>query len=758
MVKYHRCLSGRRQLSTLIAGFLLLGLLTMSLHAQEKAVLNGYIKDARSGETLIQANAYFPALQQGTTTNNSGYYIIPDLAPGTYQMIVAYIGYTDYAVEITLAPGEKKRLDIELSAGFVEGEEIVVEEEKTIEEEKEVGVLTIQPAQIKELPAVFEADLFRSIQLLPGIKAASDFSSGLYVRGGSPDQTLILMDRTTVYNPTHFFGFFSTFNPDAIKDVRIYKGGYPAEYGGRLGAVIDIFNRDGNRKEFQGRASVGLLASRVNLEGPMKKGSWMVAVRRSTLEPLLAALRGQIDDIPDAFYFYDVNGKINYDPTPNDRLNLSFYAGTDKVLFPFADDAEFDLNYGNNTISANWTHVFSRNLFSNLTATRSSYFSTPELNFAGTNFTRDNTVEDLSLKGDFEYIPSSKHEVKAGFWVGDLAVRIEETFDRNNTLTEKIESQYVSAYSEYKWRPRPQWIVTGGVRGNYATSGSFFRTEPRLSMEFIYSQQLLLQAAYGRYYQFLTLITNEAFAGFDTWLTTDEGVEPAWGDQFVLGMKSRPSESYSLDIELYYRSMRQLFELDPRIQDSAGLDYRDLFRFGEGFAYGAEFMLEKVKGRWTGFVGYTWGTSRRKFPNYNNNEFYPPKYDRIHDINIVANYQLSKKWRMTGVFSYATGQAYTEVLGNYYVNFPTASEARSPFVVGTLNNARLPAYHRMDIGFTRSSKLFGKLKYQLQLQIINLYSRRNIWFLTYDFNDNPLSQDEVQMLPIIPNISMTFDF
>ena len=723
----------------------------------QPGIITGYVKDATSGETLIMANVYIDGTQQGTTTNNSGYYTMPDVKPGEYTLVASYIGFLDFRKKITVAPGAALRIDIELKPAVVEGQTVTVEAEYTFEEEKQVGVLDMQPAQVRDLPAILEADLFRAIQLLPGIKASSDFSSGLYIRGGSQDQTLILLDRTTVYNPSHFFGFFSTFNPDAIKDVRIYKGGYPAEYGGRLGSVIDIFNRDGNRKEFQGRLSVGLLASRLNLEGPIPKGSVMFALRRSTLEPLLAALCNSIDDVPDAFYFYDLNGKINYDPNENNRLNFAFYAGTDNVEFPFAEDAEFNLNYGNRTFSTNWTHVFSKKLFSNFTLTASNYFSYPRFLINSTRFERDNTVSDYSVKGDFEYIPSGKFQFKTGFWAGALELAVRNRFDNEETLNETIDAKYGSAYVENQWKPSERMSVKTGLRGSYIDSGDFYRLEPRISAEYFYRMDMLFQVAYGRYYQYLTLITNEAFTGFDTWLTTDDGVPPAWGDQFVVALKTKPSETYNFDVELYYRNMRELFELDPRVQDPAGLDYNELFRFGKGYAYGAEFFLQRRKGKLNGFLGYTWGTSRRRFPEYNNDMYYPPKFDRIHDVNMVMNYQLSKKWRATVVFNYATGQAYTDVLGSYELNFPTSSNELDPFIVGGLNATRLPAYHRLDVGFTRNGKLF-KLPYELQLQVINLYSRRNIWFYSYDLTENPIVREDVRMLPIIPNISFTIDF
>ena len=730
------------------------------LQAQERVTITGYVKDAGSGETLIAANVYLVENRQGASTNTSGYYTIPGVEPGAYTLAASYIGYRDFSRQITIRAGENPRIDIELTSALVEGQEVVVEAERSIEEEKQLGVQDIQPLFVKELPSVLEADVFRSIQLLPGVKAASDFSSGLYIRGGSPDQTLILLDRTTVYNPSHFFGFFSTFNPDAIKDVRVFKGGYPAEYGGRLGAVVDIYNRDGNRKEFDGKLSLGLLASRINLEGPLPKGSWMIAARRSTLEPLLAALRNNIDDVPDAFYFYDLNGKINFDPGPNDKLSLAFYAGQDNVKFLFAENAEFNLKYGNRTLSTNWTHVFSQRLFSNFTMTASEYSSTPDFLINGTEFDRDNTVTDFSVKGDLELIPSDRFQTKMGFWAGTMDLELRNSFDNVETFSSLIESEYGNAYLEQTWRPAPRWTLKGGLRGSYFSSGDFWRVEPRFSLDFTYSQQMLFQLAVGRYHQFLTLITNEAFSGFDTWLTAADNVPPAYGDQIVLGIKTNPTEEYGADAEIYYRTMRDLFELDPRVQDPAGLEYFENFRFGEGYAYGMELFLEKKRGpnRLYGFIGYTWGTTRRKFENYNDNEFYPPKYDRIHDLNIVANYRLGKKWRATAVFNYATGQAYTEVLGNYALDYPTGSVTTYPFIVGDLNRSRLPAYHRLDIGFARTGNFFGLGDFELQLQVINLYSRRNIWFYSYDLDENPIVREKVQMLPIIPNISFSLNF
>ena len=730
--------------------------------AQEMASLNGFVKDATSNETLLFANVVLLETSAGAATNNTGYYTLTGLEPGTYNVVCTYIGYRNFQQEVTLEAGENLRFDIELVPESVELEGLEITAEKDLEEEiRAIGVSQMSVETVQRLPTVLEPDVFRSLQLLPGVKAASDYSSGLYIRGGSPDQTLILLDRTTVYNPSHFFGFFSTFNPDAIKDVRLYKGGYPAEYGGRLGSVVDVYNKDGNRLKTEGGLSLGLLASRAFVEGPYSKGSWMLAVRRSTLEPLLGFLRNQdIDGIPESFYFLDVNGKLNFDASENDRFSVAFYGGTDQLKLPFLDDARIDLKYGNRTLSSNWTHIFSQKLFSNFTFTYSRYFNEPIFRIAGTEFNRTNNVWDTSVKGDFEYIPNDRHAFEVGFWSGVFTFRLRDEFDGEEGLTERIRSPYLAFYAQETFKPRPDWQIQLGLRSGYFEQGNYFRLEPRLSIEHRPNASTRLQAGYGRYYQYLTLITSELFTGFDLWLTTGEGVPPAYGDQFVAGIKQNLSNSYDLDIEVYYRTMEQLFQLDPFLPDAAGLDYAQLFHFGNGNAYGGEMLLRKNDGRLHGFLGYTLGFTQRRFPNLNDFDYFPPKYDRRHEINLVANFDLSRKWRMTGVFNLASGQAYTEPEGQYkLLENPIGTDVRDVFI-SPFNEARLPAYHRLDLGFARLGKFFNFAESELQLQLINVYGQRNVWFYFFEFeNDNTVKRNEIPQIPVpIPNVSFTLRF
>lgn len=734
-------------------------ILNSTSYSQSRATLSGTITDQNTGETLLFANVVLKGTTIGATTNASGFYSIVGIEPGRYTVQVTYIGFDPKEVTIELSAGESRRLDVQLVESRFALEELVVSagaDER--EEARNIGTAQVSTSLIKQVPAVLQADVFRSVQLLPGVKAASDFSSGLYIRGGGPDQTLILLDRTTVYNPTHFFGFFSTFNPDAIKDVRVYKGGFPAEYGGRLGSVIDIYNKDGNRVRRSGVVSLGMLSSRAMIEGPYSRGSYMFAIRRSTIEPVLAALRGSFDTLPDGFYFVDINGKLNFDINENNRLNIAFYGGEDHVDFPFGDDLRFKLSYGNRTASSTWTSIRSDRLFTTLTLTSSRYFNLPRFSFGGTPFERNNTVDDVSVKSDLEWMAGSGHTVKSGIWAGNLTLRLKDSFDSRESFRSRIQTQYITAYIQDNYRVTDSWSINGGLRLNYFTKGDYLRLEPRLSTEFSPDPSLRLQASYGRYYQFLTLITNEAFSGFDTWLTTDTGVPPSWGDQFVIGAKIYPVQGYNIEFEVYYRDMNNLFELDPRIPDVSGLDYAELFRFGKGYAYGTELVLEKSSGRLNGFIGYTWSVTRRKFEGFNENRFYPPKYDRTHDVNIVANYRLTQRWRLTSVFNYATGQAYTRALGRTEINNPFGTSPYQPIIVGKVNASRLPDYHRLDIGFTREGRFFDLGTSEFQIQIINVYSRRNIWFYQFDLDENPAKRSEVPLLPILPTLSYTVNF
>ena len=746
----------------------------------QAAALNGFVRDAASGETLIQASvtverADGPA-RRGAATNVQGFYSLGDLAPGEVVVTATYVGYRTERQSVTLAPGETRRLDVELAPEGLTADEVVVEAEEPIEEERAPGLQTVSMDLVEALPTVFEADLFRSIQLLPGVKASSDFSSALYIRGGSPDQTLVLLDGTTVYNPTHFFGFFSTFNTEAIKDVRLYKGAYPSTYGGRLGSVVDISNRDGNRRETRGSLSLGLLASRVGVEGPLPggvKGSYSFNGRRSTLEPLLAVLREQLDQdgIPESFYFYDVNGKVSVDLSPDDRLSVTGYAGRDQVVVPFGDDARFDLDYGNRTGSLAYNRVLSGTAFASARLTASRYFSYPIGDIGGTQIERPNTITDYSGRLDVEWLPSERFELRTGAWGGVLGLGLQSSFNESVQTEYENPSRYLTGYVQGRVR-QGEWIATGGVRAEAFRSetddltddldpvaSTYVRLSPQVQLERTFGDDLVVQAAAGRYHQFLSLISNEAFSGFDTWVTTGVGVPPQASEQLSVGVKTKLTPAWRLDVEVYGRTLRDLFDTRPEVQDVAGLSYQDLFRFGEGYAYGAEFLLERGLGRLTGLASYTIGVTRRRYPAEPEFDvFFPPKYDRLHDLTVVGNVALGRGWKATVAGAYATGQAFTTPGSLYQVGgLPFENPTLIGFYTPALNASRLPDYHRVDVGFTKTGA-WRWAAYELQLQVVNVYSRRNLWFLTYDRDANPIEVTDVRQLPVLPNVSLSLDF
>jgi outer membrane receptor protein involved in Fe transport len=537
---------------------------------------------------------------------------------------------------------------------------------------------------------------------------------------------------------------------------------------------VSIYNKDGNRRETTGGLSVGLLASRAYIEGPYggadedPAGSYMVAVRRSTLEPVLAALRStDADGIPESFSFYDVNAKINYDVGPNDKLSLSFYGGQDFLLIEPQTDTRFDVNYGNQTVSANWTHLFGDQVFSTVTLTGSRYQSTPVASIATTEFTQENGVRDLSLNADVEYTPNDRHTIKGGLRSSTLGFTLRETFGGTETFDQFITGQSVAVYAQDTYEPNGTWTLRGGLRGTYFSSGDYWRLSPRLSVDYNLTPDVQLQAAYGRYHQFLTLETSQLFTAFDNWLTADVGVAPSSGDQVALGVKARLGAGVNLEVEGYGRTMRTLFEQDPLLVDQAGVSYPERFRFGDGRAYGLEVLLRRQEGALNGFLSYTLSRTERRFPNVRLSEdgepqYYPPNYDRTHSLTLAANYELSDHWTVSGTFNYNTGKAYTRPELRYErvdPQFQSPSQRENVFI-SPFNNARLPAYHRLDVGVARTGRFFGVADYELQLQAINAYARRNIWFYQYDTEpDGTIERTETPQIPVpIPNLALTLTF
>ena len=735
-------------------------LAAMPVAAQTPGVtLSGFVTDADNGESLPLASIVLTQVQLGAASNSSGYYAVKEVPAGTYEVVISYIGYKSW--RDTLAFSDRDvRLDVALQVESVDLAEIVIEAERReeLEQATQSSFIALQVEPLQQMPAIGEADLLRSLQLLPGIQSASDISSGLYVRGGGPDQTAILLDHIPLYNPSHMFGFFSTFNPDAIKDVQLYKGAYPAAYGRTLGAVLDVSNREGNRQRFSGRGGISLIASRLLAEGPVGQGSWMMAGRRTYLEPVLSAVRSFDIDIPLNYYFYDFNGKVNQ-RWGDDTFTVSTYWGQDdlRVDAEEEDESFADLRWGNRAVTARWTRVFSPTLFGHFMAAGSSYENTLLFSFFGTSFGISNSIRDWSLKGDVDYFANRNHTLTLGF----LATLFE--FDYSQSFNQEEETLYqksvlASAYVQDEWQAGPLTRLRFGGRGTYFSVGDRLHFMPRLSLSRALSDNIRVKAAAGMYRQYLQLITSEAFSGGDFWVPLDDTVEPGRSYQGVVGTEWNPSKRYQLSVEAYYTDLANLVVLDNAVAvDSESTRSEDIFKSGgRGWASGVEVFLQRRTGALTGWIGYTLGWTRRTFSELNRGRAFPPKYDRRHDLSFVVSYHLGK-WRLGSNLVYATGQAFTPASARYSLRDPATGALQDYVLPANRNSARLLPYHRLDASASRQFGLWG-LDVEFYLQIFNIYSRRNEWFVQFNTNNPETEPEVIKQLPIVPTLGFNFSF
>ena len=728
--------------------------------AAQAATLSGFVTDADNGESLPLASIVLTQVQLGAASNSSGYYAVKEVPAGTYEVEISYIGYKSW--RDTLAFSDRDvRLDVALQVESVDLEEIVIQAERSeeLEQATQSSFIALQVEPLQQMPAIGEADLLRSLQLLPGIQSASDISSGLYVRGGGPDQTAILLDHIPLYNPSHLFGFFSTFNPDAIKDVQLYKGAYPAAYGRTLGAVLDVSNREGNRQRFSSRGGISLIASRLLAEGPVGQGSWMLAGRRTYLEPVLSAIRSRGVDIPLNYYFYDFNGKVNQ-RWGDDTFTVSTYWGQDDLRADIENENEsfVDLRWGNRALTARWTRVFSPTLFGHFMAAGSWYENTLLFSFFDTPFGIANSIRDWSLKGDVDYFANRNHTLTLGFLATLFEFDYSQSFNQQEQSDLYQRSVLASAYVQDEWQAGPATRLRLGGRGTYFSVGDRLHFTPRMSLSHALSDKIRIKAAAGMYRQYLQLVTTEAFSGGDFWMPLDSSVEPGRSYQGVVGTEWDPSRRYQLSVEAYYTDLANLVVLDNAVAaDSDDTRSDDIFKSGgSGWASGVEVFLQQRTGAFTGWVGYTLGWTRRTFPELNGGRTFPPKYDRRHDLSFVVSYQAGK-WRLGSNLVYATGQAFTPASARYSLREPTTRSVKDYVLPAERNSARLLPYHRLDASASREFGLWG-LDVEFYLQIFNLYSRRNEWFVQFNTKNPETKPEVVKQLPIVPTLGFNFSF
>jgi hypothetical protein len=749
--------------------------------------LNGYVKDAQSGETLVGA-AIFLADDPGTgvLSNTYGYYALR-LPAGKHRLKVTYLGYQTLEKVIELT--ENINLDFELQAGLeLQTVEVSSQRKDANVESTRMGQLELPVEKAKKLPALMgEVDILKVLQLLPGVRSAGEGNAGFFVRGGGADQNLVLLDEAVVYNSGHLLGFFSVFNADAIKNAELLKGSMPAAYGGRLSSVVDVQMKEGNDQDFSMEGGLGLIASRLTLQGPIQKdhSSFILTGRRTYALDLAQPFIKNTDFAGTNYYFYDLNAKVNHRFSAKDRLFLSGYFGRDVLKFRNASrDFYFDLPYGNSTATLRWNHLFSQRLFMNATAVYNDY----DFRFAGgqDNFGVDafSGVRDWNFKMDFDWFPSPKHTIKYGanYTYHRLTPSVANAISGEQRFSNNFQPQFahegafylqddakLSARFKLNLGIRLSWFAQVGpytslIDGQKYEKGepvkSYAGPEPRFALRYSLTSQSSLKASVTAAYQYLHLVSNSTSTlPFDIWVPSSEYVKPQFGWQYALGYFRNFSENaLEFSFETYYRSLSNQIDYGESYVNNAADNLEEQFVFGTGRAYGFEFLLRKNKGRLNGWIGYTLARTERQFPNINEGRAFPTVFDRRHDLSVVANYQLSKKWELSGVFVYGQGRAFTPVQSLYLIG-----QNISPNY-GPRNSARLPDYHRMDIAATFTPGIGKEKKIQSAwvFSVYNTYSRLNPFFVYYRFDTDTSAGTakaeaiKVALFPVIPTVTWNF--
>ena len=710
--------------------FILIFLFLITQSVAQSTMISGFISDSSSGEALIGANVILQETGQGMATDINGYYIIQDIVPGNYVLMVSYVGFSLRKEKLSISDSQSIKLNIALSEEVVELSQVEVTAEQ-IQRKANIqpSKINLSPRMMKAAPALAEPDLFRTIQALPGVLTTSEFSTGLVIRGGNTDQNLILLDGVTVYNPSHLGGIFSNFIVDGVKEAELIKGAYNAEYGGRLSAVLNIISREGNQKKFEGKANLSLLSAQATLEGPFYKGAWVLSGRRTYFDQIFKSN----PNIP-PYYFYDIQSHVYSDLTPKDRLSISFYNGIDDLLF-----GTFGLagRWGNNTLSTQYRRVFSEKLIGNFLYANSLFFT--EFGLGGSNgLNSDNQIDDATVAANFSWFKSSESTVKFGAQLKNLGFLYTNTF--GDSLQFKIETKpkEFASYAKLKYLPSEKFIFEPGVRINlYNVYSDSIFPDLRLGMKYLLTDDRYINFSLGNYHQFIATFQDDYNPTIlDQWIAVDNSVAPAKSSQIVLGYEEYINDLYKLQVEGYYKDIKNLFTFeesrattDEAVSDSA---LSDIVTPSNGYAYGLELFAQKMSGRLSGWLAYTFSVSRKSMNSifYDKNEEYYNSWDRTHSFSALGNYLINNKWDMNWKLSLQSGQAYTPIIGYYNQILPGSPDEVFRTIPGTRNSARYSPYSRLDLGIVYHTKIFGS-KMDVYIQIINVFNKKNTFRKSY---------------------------
>lgn len=756
---------------------------------QNRYTVSGTIRDKRTGEALIGATVSLletKTPERGILSNAYGFYSVTAPA-GRYILLVTFSGYQPDSVSIDL--GHNLTLPIDLDNAAAQLTEVVVSAQRKNENVTRalMGVQKLSTKEINDIPVLFgEKDVLKTIQLLPGIQFAGDGNSGFYVRGGGADQNLILLDEATVYNPSHLLGFFSTFNSDAIKDVTVYKGGMPAEYGGRLASVIDIKMNDGNDKEYHFGGGIGLISTRLSAEGPIvpDKGSFSVSGRR-TYADLFLKFSPDSSVSDNSLYFYDLNVKANYKFDEKNHIYLSGYFGRDNLAF----GNTFGIDYGNATGTARWNHVFSSRLFSNTSVISSKYSYKIRINSQNNNIGFTSNIRDADLKEDLQYFVDADNKIDFGFSVVHhiIAPGIIDASSGSSFNSLTLQNKYSlenAVYISHQWSPTDKLHFDYGLRASdflvlgpgdfysYDSAGNAVDTahynngkivktytnlEPRFSVSIQLDEESSVKASYNRNTQVLHLLSNSTSSNpTDLWIPSSNNVKPEIADQESIGyFRNFKDNRYEFSVEAYYKSMQNQIDYRNGAQLIANENVESQLLFGKGRAYGLELFLKKKVGKFTGWLSYTLSRTELRIDGVNQNNWYPAKQDRTHDISLVGIYQASRKVTVSATWVYYTGNAVTWPNGKYNVDGQTA------FYYTERNAYRMPAYHRLDVAATLQGKKRKRFSGSWTFSIYNLYGRENAYSIVFQTDPNdPAKTQALQysLFRFVPSVTYNFKF
>ncbi len=754
---------------------LLLFWATFTNQVYSQCTISGYVTDKANGETLIGTNIRIKQdgkFIAGALTNPFGFYSIT-VPEDNYQVIVSFIGY--HSQEFTIKPEQKISLNVELSYKSTQLGEVTVTGKKADEEIKnaEMGVEKINVSDIKKLPVLLgEVDVIKTMQLLPGVSANGDGQSGVSVRGGSLDQNLILLDNAPVYNASHLLGFFSTFNSEAIKDVTLYKGTAPSKYGGRVSSVIDVQMNEGNNQNYNVSGGIGLISSKLNIEGPIQKGksSFLVSGRRTYADVFLKATENFKET---KLYFYDLNAKLNYRFSDKDRLYLSGYFGRDVLGL----NGLFGLDWGNKTGTLRWNHLFGSKMFSNTSLIFSDYDYRINIENNINTASIGSRIQDWNFKQDFQYFPNNKHTFNFGYnAIFHTLKPVKEVIDEVTEVDNALETAF---YLTHKLNLYKRFKLDYGLRvSNFLVLGNneyyeldnaynvidtifaekpidnYVFLEPRINIAYQLDEKQSIKASYTRNTQNLHLITNSVTTlPTDKWVMSSNNIKPQVSDQFSLGYFASIAKSkFKFSAEAYYKALQNQIDYKDNADEYHSVIETQL-RYGIGRAYGLELLLKKTSGKLTGWIGYTLSRTERKIDGVNNDEWYLARQDKTHDISIVGMYDINQKWNVSAVWVYQTGNAVTFPTGKYVVSGQTV------WLYSERNGYRVPAYHRFDLGATYKLKQRDRYRSELTFGVYNAYGRQNPYIITFSESKTVPGQTTATQTALfrwVPSISWNF--